>query len=322
MQIEDWPEGMKVYVRRLKELFGMPTPSIGQSGNTLTARFSKGNYSFKDSKYFLHPAKQPFSHLTTNKGLFGIINSGVIRLYNLTNSNDPNELFTIRGIPSYEQAPERLKPHVYTFSFYKSERISNPIMWINYGQVALNFEIVNDPLTWKYYRISAMHYGESDFVPKYMELLNEMHVNYHPWQFTPDLESMLSLLAFHKEEAHKHEQEVRLLYVPFLFQDRDEANFDFHLSKIRTGLTKYVELPLWVEENEKARHFKVPRHPKKVDESLPLIKITSIEFGDNEPSFDQIKLDNLRYELEDYLIAKFGYGIEVKQNLFETGYQK
>lgn len=319
MEIEDWPEGMKVYVRRLKELFGMPTPSMGQSGITLTARFSKGNYSFKDSKYFLHPAKQPFSHLTTYKGFFGIINSGVIRLYNLTNSNDPNELFTIKGIPPYEHGPEHIKPYVYTFSFYKSDRISNPLMWINYGQVALNFEIVNDPLAWDKYRISEIHYGESDFVPKYVELLKEMHANYPPYQFSPDLESMLSLLAFHKEEAHKHEQEVRLLYVPFLFNDHNEANFDFHLSKIRTGLTKYVELPLSVEEVKNGRHFRVPRHSKKGDDSLPLIKITSIEFGDNEPSFDQRKLDDLRYELEDYLVAKFGYEIEVKRDLFETG---
>ena len=320
MQInEDWPEAMKVYAKRMVELFGMPTPSWEQSGNTLTVRFSKGNHSFKDSKYFLHPEKQSFSHLTTYKGLFGIINSGLIRLYSLDNSNDPNEMFSIKEIPTYEHVAENVKPYVYTFSFCKSESILNPMMWMEYGQVALNFEIINDPLAWNYYRISPMHYGESDFVQKYSELLKEMHQNFPSWHFEPDLESMLSLLAFHKEESHKHEQEIRLLYVPFLFDDHSEARFDFHVSNIRTGMTKYIEVPLYISDEEMTWIYRLKKHEVKKDDSLPLIKLTSIEFGDNECRFNQQKLDRMRLDLQGYLNARFGYRIEVKKKLFETG---
>lgn len=316
---DDWPEAMKVYAKRVAELFGMPIPSWGQSGNTLTVRFSKGNHSFKDSRYFLHPEKQSFSHLTSYKGLFGIINSGLIRLYSLDNSNDPNELFSIKGIPTFEHVAEKIKPFVYTFSFCKSERIQNPAMWIEYGQVALNFEIVNDPFAWNYHRISSMHYGESDFVSRYSELLKEMHQKYAPWYFQPDVESMASVLAFHKEEGHKHEQEIRLLYIPFLLRDRHETRFDFHVSNIRTGMTKYVEVPIYVGDEEKAWVHKVEKHKVIKDDSIPLIRITSIEFGDNESRFNQHNLDKIRFELQDYLIAKFGYRIEVKKKLFETG---
>lgn len=320
MEIEDWPEGMYVYKNRFKELFGIPASGMSQNGPVLTIQTSKGNGSFKDSKYYIDPAGESFSHLTSYKGFFGIINSGVIRLYNLTNSNDPNELFTIKRIAGFEHSVERVKPFVYTFSFYKSQRIVNPKMWLTYGQVAINFEIVNNPLDWSYYRISPMHYGESDFVPKLVQLLEEMNSTYKPYQFQPDLESVLSLLAFHKEEPHRHEEEIRVLYVPFLFRDHNEASFDFHLSKIRTGLTRYVELPLYVEDSERrAVRYRVPRLVKRVDDTIPLIKIKSIEFGDNEPTFDQRQLNTLRHDLEDYLLAKFGYEIEVKRELFETG---
>ncbi|VXD14311.1 hypothetical protein [Marinoscillum sp. 108] len=249
---EDWPEAMKVYCQRLIELFGMPIPGLSQSGNTLSVRYSKGNHSFKDSKYFLDPKDQSFSHLTTYRGLFSIINSGVLRLYNLNNSNDPNELFSLAGIPTYENVSENIKPYVYTFSFCKASQVANPAMWRDYGQVSLNFEIVNDPLAWEYYRISPLHYGGSEFVPKYVVLLDEMHKRFPQWNFSPDLESLLSLLAFHKESAHKHEEEIRLLYVPFMFDDRGEAQFDFRVSEVRTGATKFIELQLLAADEQKA----------------------------------------------------------------------
>ncbi len=319
MELEDWPSAMKVYNERVQDLFGMPISGASQSGNVLSVRFSKGNYDYKDSNYFLDPKNLRFSHLTTYRGLFGIINSGALRLYNLINSNDPNELFSIKGIPTYENVAENIKPYVYTFSFGETETMLKPKMWSKYGQVAINFEIVNDPLQWEYYRISNMHYGESEFVPKYAALLKLMHEQYSPWKFDPDLESMLGLLAFHKEEEHKDEQEVRLLFVPFLLQDRHQANYDYRVSEMRTGLTKYIEIPLFVGNENVMTVSKLKRHPIINDDSRPLIKITSIEFGDNEPLFDQTKLHNLKYELNDYLRARFGYRIEVKDELFKTG---
>lgn len=229
----------------------------------------------------------------------------LIRLYNLDNSNDPNELFVLKEIPTYGKVAENIKPYVYTFSFYNSESISNPAMWVKYGQVALNFEIVNDPMAWDYFRISLIHYGESEFMAKYSNLLKEMHERYPAWHFEPDLESMLSLLAFHKEEAHSDEQEVRLLYVPFLFQDRGEASYDFRVSKIRTGMTKYIELPIQVADERKPIISRMKKHAARKDDSIPLIRITSIEFGDNQPLFDEQTLKKIKYELEDYLVAKF-----------------
>ncbi|HMJ67379.1 MAG TPA: hypothetical protein VK508_00710 [Cyclobacteriaceae bacterium] len=315
---ESWPEPMRVYNERFTKLFGMPAQSAGQMGNTLTLRFSNGNHSFKDSKYFLNPSRQIFSHLTTYKGLFGIVNSGSMRLYNLDNSNDPNELFSLKGIPPYEAAATNVKRYVHTFSFCRDDAVAKPEMWVKYGQVVLNFEIANDPLAWEYYRISPMHYGECDFVAEYTRLSEEMRQMFPDWEFDPDLESLLSLLAFHKEKIHQDETEVRLLHVPFLF-DRRDAQFDFRVSKVHTGLTKFVELPLFVENSERRQISQAKRHNIVRDDSLPLIKIISIQFGDNEPNFDQAQLTKIRYELEDYLIAKFGYHIEIKQDLFETG---
>ena len=315
---EDWPEAMKVYSQRLIELFKMPIPGWSQSGNRLSVRYSKGNHSFKDSKYFLDPKNQSFSHLTTYKGFFGIINSGVFRLYNLHTSNDPNELFSLNGIQTYGNATEKLKSLIYTFSFCKASKVANPIMWRTYGQVSLNFEIVNDPLAWQYYRISPMHYGDSEFVPKYVALLDEMHERFPQWHFDPDLESILSLLAFHKETTHQHEEEIRLLYIPFMFDDKSEAQFDFRVSDVRTGITKFVELPLLATDEQRGIPSSARRHSTERNDDIPLVKITSIEFGDNEPLFDQRQLDKIRHELEYYLTARFGYQIEVKGTLFNT----
>lgn len=237
----------------------------------------------------------------------------------MINSNDPNELFSLRGVaPNYTRAAENAKRFVYTFSFCPSEIVSNPVMWQKYGQVVLNFEIVNDPFRWDSFRISSMHYGESGLVAKYVALLDEMHSQYPPWRFEPHLESLLSFLAFHKEEAHRDEQEIRLLHVPFLFNDSD-ANFDFRVSESHTGLTKYRELPLYVGNDREGAVSRTQRHESKLSESKPLINVISIQFGDNQPAFDQGKLNDVRYELEDYLIAKFGYRINVEKELFETG---
>ena len=131
------------------------------------------------------------------------------------------------------------------------------------------------------------------------------------------------MLSFHKEGKHEHEQEIRLLHIPFLFDDEGTAQYDFRVSEYRTGLTKFVEVPLFVGDEAKPLISKVKRHdPPPEDNSRPLIKITSIEFGDNEPNFQKETFTDVGYELEDYLVAKFGYPIEVKAELFKTGVAK
>ena len=71
-------------------------------------------------------------------------------------------------------------------------------------------------------------------------------------------------------------------------------------------MIKYIEILLYVGYERETQLYGVKKHEIKRDDSIPLIRIKSIEFGDDEPRFDQRKLDSIRLDLEHYLIAKFG----------------
>lgn len=224
---------------------------------------------------------------------------------------------------SYPDTVELLKEHVFTFSFCRTEDIINPELWLKYGTVALNFEIVNQPDRWHEFRLSQMFYDDTPIAAKYMDFLNELQKKYPGWKFPNDYGSLVSLHAFHKESIHSYEKEYRILYLPPLFKGHLEQYFDFRVSEYHTGFTEYIELPLYSELDSKSFMVRrnVSRHNPKMEtnpDSFPAIKIISVQFGDNEPKVDRIKLNQIKDELQDYLRGKFGYRIEVNSELFKT----
>lgn len=324
---DDYPEALKQLAIRYEKLFGVQLQNWSQSGNRLGVGLPTSNSGFKKSKYYLEPGEQIFSHLTSYNKLFSILNSGKIRLYNLKNSNDPNELFLVKRMSPRPQVVEKLKESVFIFSFCSKDALSNSKLWGKYGTVALNFEITNPVEQWHEFRFSKMYYENTPIAERYIDMIEQLQREFPDWSFQEDYGSLISLHAFHKQPEHAYEQEIRILYLPHLFSGDIEQHFDFKVGDYHTGFTEYIELPLFFDPN--ARPFvvrkNVTRHNNTIDRdenSFPTIRITSIQFGDNEERVTQKKLSEMAYELEDYLEGKFGYRIEVVKELFSTGLLK
>ena len=168
-----------------------------------------------------------------------------------------------------------------------------------------------------------MYYDKTPIAVRYREMIDQLKKEFPGWEFPEDFGSLISLHAFHKEPKHSDEKEIRLMYLPHLFDGDIEQHFDFKVGDYHTGFTEYIELPLHSDQSEiYVVRKNVSRHNHKIeldDKEYPKIKLLSIQFGDNEERFTQIKLNDLRRELADYLTGKFGYRIEVHHELFSTG---
>jgi hypothetical protein len=79
-------------------------------------------------------------------------------------------------------------------------------------------------------------------------------------------------------------------------------------------MTRYIEILFYIGNERQTQLYRLKNHEIKRDDSIPLIRIKSIELGDKEPRFDQRKLDSIRVDLEHYLIAKFGTELRLKKN--------
>src|SRR5258707_10225569 len=71
------------------------------------------NYSFRKSNYFIDPSDRTFFHLTNYNGFYSIINSGNIRMYNLLNSEDKNELDSYAEAGLTEESIKNIKESIF-----------------------------------------------------------------------------------------------------------------------------------------------------------------------------------------------------------------
>ncbi|MEK6782371.1 MAG: hypothetical protein AABY93_11740 [Bacteroidota bacterium] len=282
--------------------------------------YGSSNYGFRNSRYFIEPAGQRFFHLTSYRNLFSIINSGTFRLYNLSNSDDANELSSFKDVGLTQDQIDRIKERIFTMSFCNVMDIANKQLWDEYGKVAIVFEILNGATTWNNFHLSKVYYEPNTAFREYFVLEQEFKKRLKI-DFSHD--SLRDLIAFHKNEELKWEREIRLMYLPSLYEHQYDELDDFKTSEHHTGFTRYIELALFVE-NSGITWAELDR--RRVNQNLsetyyidrPKIKITAIKFGDNEEFMDQEKFDKLYYEIKFYLMAKFGYSIEVDQQLFHT----
>src|SRR5690242_13622342 len=110
-------DALNKFKKEVESLF----PKIGVNnwgyGIDVHVGYGTSNHALKDSEYFLDTAGKQFFHLTSYKNLFSILNSGVIRLYNLRNSNDPNELEYYKDGGLGADQVSYHKELVHTFSF-------------------------------------------------------------------------------------------------------------------------------------------------------------------------------------------------------------
>ena len=288
------------------------------------ASIGASNYLYRKSKYFVDPANKTFFHLTSYSSFYAIINSATIRLYNLLNSKDENELDSYAEAGLTTDQIKNIKEGIFSFSSCETSDIESKQMWKNYGKVAIVFEIINDPKKWNNFHFAKVEYKRGEF-SKYFALESHYRERYKaPFRF----ESLSKLIAFHKIPTLDWESEVRLLYTPSLRSIYEEGIYDdFRASEYHTGHTKYIELPLYVDPTDKPGYsYKWLRHTSKANAddliSKPLLKIKTVIFGDNEDHMDQARFNELRPEIDHYVAERLGYRVDIQHHLFDTGVKK
>ena len=229
-----------------------------------------------------------FSHFTSLKSLFSILNSGKIRLYNLNNVNDPRELLSF--LPNdYDDSLKRRRQNTFIFCGCDYESLSPYVqhnMWRLYGDngsgVRIEFKVeINQ-----------------DRIPK-NDLLCFKKVNYEGFEIKPFakeveriekdqnikidyLDALMTPCILQKESKWALENEVRLVLYNQLWPIWKDEYHDpntpifWDWSTLNSCFCNYYEIPLF-EPN-----------------SFVTISIEHIQLG---PFFKDEKYGNLLNEL-------------------------
>jgi len=317
----------------LFSLYGGNEPLSGtfEFGNQDKA-IKNSNYGFKSTATFIH--------YTSVDSLFNILNSKNLRLYNLNNLNDPNELrFALSktgitkdmiNIPFYQRSM-----FLTSFCSYDMEKHNEDYnMWRLYGHdgngVGLVFQIENISDKWNDVYFGKVHYGDSNitfenlkaFIAFHHEFNNENKIlqNYPHW--------IPIMCMLHKNEVWQIENEYRL----FAFCPFDEYSFKSsphikntlmyndinHNINNKAKRTAYTSIPLNIEEKRQEYSQKL-KHIEGGFESLlssfPHFKLKRIILGYNLNN-------NLSFDISDYASfiseRKLGYALQVGDSIFKS----
>ena len=315
------------YVAIVKEIFkiailhiGSNSSSIGTLCTNMKISFPEENKYLIGSDYFLNE-KNNIIHFTSLKALFSIINERSLRLYNLNNSNDPKEYnYAARHIAKIyenqgftkELINEQLnviKTNAFILSFTETKEIYNPKFWELYADggrgVAIEFEIMNDPLKWENFYYSKVKYGELVKIKTLIIKVINHQANNLNNTYNLDLHQFFGL---HKSniDRWKKENEIRIItYNSFINEYMKQIYRDVRIEKNGLIETMYYKLPLFNNNS--------PEENK--DQRMPDLKIAKIYFGPNinYPSiFPNSGFNDFKNELWHYIYKYFGKILDYK----------
>lgn len=191
------------------------------------------------------PKKNRFVHFTSLRSFQSIINDNAIRLYNLQNVNDPNELhFYAKELQITPDSVDRLKANTFILSLCDVEVLSSENslnLWRFYGLdgwgVAIEFEIDIPISRHEGYFLGKVLYEEpkiDEFRQRNdeFEKSNGVHVDFKEIMRVP--------ACFHKHPYYKTEEEIRLMLVSD-YGDL-KAKYDFKQGNFRCDFNARNEL--------------------------------------------------------------------------------
>jgi hypothetical protein len=289
-------------------------------------RLADKNYQLKKSNSMYFNAEiNTLIHFTNLKALFSIINEKAVRMYNLNNTNDPEEysfsasklanLFTLDNFPidKYTNYMNLIKENSYILSSTFVSEVSSNFFWDNYADhyngVAIEFEFVNKSNDWDYgCFVSTVKYNELDWLDSFINIIASHKKKFPNITFTYELDHIMSL---HKKPIKRwtQEKEVRLLILKDVFNYPDLWNNlifkDYNLKN--KCVVKYLALPLFSEIENKLPFRTDNFQSKYLNTSIPKLKLSSIFLSSlNKKSYNMIT------HLSDYFFSNLGYYPQIK----------
>jgi len=296
------------------------------------ARITSENKKLKETMY-RYDNSNCLIHFTKLNNLLSIINECSFRLYNLHNSNDPeeyiysstklSEIYELQGFNSerIKSENEYVKENSYILSSTDTNSLNDKVFWEKYADdgkgVAIEIEILNNYDDWNYFYCSKVQY---DSLSNFDRLINEwkkIHNKYPTNQYNISLNQLLSL---NKSKKWDIEKEIRILTLlpdfysyPFkkrLFEYLVYSDFNSKYMKP----TKYFKLPL-CNENGIFIDNNVPDKCEEFWNIIPRIKLRKIHFGpnfifkgslnkycDDLKFYIKEKMNGFRCEIPDYVV--------------------
>ena len=247
-------------------------------------------------------------HFTSLKFLFSIINEKSFRLYNLLNSNDPNEYsYTIGKLKSFYKKQGKaedwinsqiqyVKETSFILSCTSPEELTISKFWDEYGDsgkgVCIELEIFDNPINWEGFYLSKVKYGEldrwDDFISEILTLCDKHPSNYYDFRFD-------MIFCLHKRPAPTYikEKEIRILgqkpqkhgwiFDSLIHNDIGRRNIPVQYLKLPIWTGNSYELSFqnekqWLEREPHGFEFSVDDFSSFFNQS-PTLKISKVYVG-------------------------------------------
>lgn len=269
-------------------------------------------------------------HYTPNfQNVIEILNSGIFRLSNLTNVNDPQEIFFTNrylGLQFSDKQISEFKSYFFFASFCAIVNYDYPDdfpLWRYYGNdgygAAIIFSVENPKEDWDRYLMARVQYGDGDAVSDYKDYI-EWHNSFQRKNDNPILnqpDAITALMALHKNQIWVHENEIRLL-THHRFDKYTLKEKDTFFSKLKHAVSKtgrqysYIEMPLYGGEifNDISKRLAELDYPGYLFHHFPILKVTDIILGyrvsdEVVDSFTKILI---------YFSSLYGYHINLRRS--------
>lgn len=305
----------------------LPVTNTGYGGSDFHANLSDNNWQYNNTAY-CYKDEMRFVHWTSISNLLSMLNNREIRLYNLYNSEDPQEFnYGAEVLGLNANQINYAKEYYYSFSFCKAVKLYSKYMWNTYGEhfkrVAVEFTIENDADAWKDFMIAPIQYTLPEEFENYRKEIEAFQKQYGG-TYMLDLGK---LIGFHKRVDYEEECEIRIgSFFPFRNHEQYlvHGKYDFRIFNDRHSIARYFSLPLWVNneyvyhDDRKPEHSLRTKYDEEYFKTRPKIKIQNIYIGKDcgIPNGEASRYIN---KLREILLYTFGYKVDIAINLFPIG---
>lgn len=259
---------------------------------------------FKDTCYHCEVSGKKFVHFTSLQACMEILSTGLIRMYNPSHGNDPNEIvYAANQKFDNELQAQHAIHQLFTLSLCDETVLEDLLMWRFYGAdgggVALVFEFENSEENWSNWYFGRVQYGETE-EHKQLEAFHEDLKQEFGENKSPKIDlDLMPLYAFHKSKLFHTENENRLLFRNQMIggehQDNDATTFG-GITNTGVSITKvltkdfresyYCAYPIFWPQSEKELEENAPWYYNHG----PRIRLKRVELGFRYKDEDAAKL--------------------------------